>query len=107
MEFIVKKLTVEAVNFIVDGHRVGGADVEKNGDDIWVENFTITPEYRGKGYAQQAIKMLIDSFGINTLTCAVDKKVAIHIYEKFGFEIVDEVMHDYDGRSYLMKRGEK
>lgn len=104
MELIIEPLTIETVEFIVDGQHVGGADIETKGEEVWCNDFAITPKFRGKGYAQQAMQMLIERFGVNTLTCAIDKKVALHIYEKLGFEIVDEGMHDYDGKSYLMKR---
>lgn len=104
MKMTVKPLTVQVVEFVVDGQHVGGADIEVQGDEVWCNNFAITPEFRGKGYAQQALKMLIERFGVNTRTCAVYKEAALHIYEKFGFRIVDEGMHDYDGKSYLLKR---
>ena len=60
--------------------------------DMTLNNFNIYPQYRGRGYGQEAIKLFIENFGITNLWVNPDNEIAKHIYEKNGFVIDDKPM---------------
>lgn len=50
-----------------------------------LNNFSIYPQYQGKGYGTEAIRLFVEKFGVTNLWVAPDNEVAKHIYEKNGF----------------------
>jgi|ERR1035437_523198 ribosomal protein S18 acetylase RimI-like enzyme len=66
-------------------------------NDIWTLVGVYTrPIFRGKGFAQKLIEMIVVELkkrGVDTiqLIVNVDQKDAIHIYERVGFEIIKTI----------------
>lgn len=61
-------------------------------DEAHITNIAVHPDYRGKGVGKKLIEDLIETAqkkGMVQMTLEVRKsnKVAIHLYESFGFEI--------------------
>ena len=50
--------------------------------------FEITPYYRGSGLSEQILKHLMDKYGVNELNVLKENRVAIDLYKKLGFKIV-------------------
>lgn len=88
-----------------DGVPIGYGEIEVIGDEVWLNNFAIREDYRGLGYGQQMLKMLIDKYGVNTLTCAVENERAYHIYKKHGFRVVSEWSSFDHNNCWKMQRG--
>ena len=71
-------------------------DYDEENYNIW--HMMIDEKHQGKGYGTQAIKLCIDyickkPFGSSDdiiLTCHMNNKKAIHIYEKMGFKDTGE-----------------
>lgn len=65
--------------------------------------FFIYEKYRGYGLSEIMLQDAINKFDANTLGVYTDNKVAINLYKKFGFEIV-ETQIIKDEKVYIMKR---
>lgn len=62
---------------------------EDNGRHGCIVSVYTKPEYRGKGYQQETIKLLLDyakKEGFNDITLTTNTPDAAHIYEKLGFK---------------------
>lgn len=68
--------------------------------ELFLSDFGINKEFRGNGLGQEALKLLMKDFKVNSLTVLKDNERAIHIYKKFGFNIIQE-FEDYDGSETL------
>ena len=75
-----------------DGTLVGTAEVSP--DKKMLERFVIFEPYQNKGYGQEALRELIDKYGIESLWVRSDNPRAIHVYEKFGFKRWKETMFE-------------
>lgn len=75
-----------------DGTLIGTAEIEPN--EKMLERFAIFEPYQGKGYGQQALADLINTYGIKKLWVRSDNRKAIHIYEKAGFSKSKETMFE-------------
>ena len=75
-----------------NGTLIGTAEVEPN--EKMLERFVIFEPYQNKGYGQQALSDLIDSYGIKKLWVRSDNERAIHVYEKAGFIRKKETMFE-------------
>ncbi len=92
-------MTLEKTNHFIeidiklsDGTLIGTAEVEPH--EKMLERFAILEPYQGKGYGQQALSDLIDTYKINKLWVRSDNERAIHIYEKAGFSRTKETMFE-------------
>lgn len=81
-----------AVYFVVtlDGQVVGYAGMWTVVDELHVTNVAITPEQRGKGLSSKIMEKLFEfavanKFTSMTLEVRTTNKVAISLYEKYGF----------------------
>jgi ribosomal protein S18 acetylase RimI-like enzyme len=61
-----------------------------------LERFTIFEPYQNKGYGQQVLSDLIDTYGIRKLWVRSDNERAIHVYEKAGFSRTKEAMFEME-----------
>lgn len=99
-----KEQAYTVVTFYEKEEPIGCGNVEIVGDEIWLNYFAVREDYRGKGYGQKALQIFIDRYGVNTLSCNIENEIALHIYEKYGFKVVEEIDSFADGKVYLMKR---
>lgn len=76
------------IDIILDGEIIGAAEIKY--PSMTLNNFHIHPHYRGKGYGQEALKQIIDTFGVTNLWVSAENDVAKHIYEKIGFVVDSE-----------------
>lgn len=72
----------------------GHIDYSKDENKYWL-GICLLEEYQGKGYGKQMMNALIDIFkntDIDTLYLTVDKDntIAISMYKKYSFNIIDE-----------------
>lgn len=96
-----------SVKMYANGEPVGYAEIEEADSEIWLNNFAIREDCRGKGYGSKMLKMLISKYGVNTLSCACDNSVAFRMYARAGFAIVDVLSSFSNGLCYKMQRGGK
>jgi len=54
-------------------------------------DFEIKSELCGQGYGTKVMEYLIDKYKIKALNVTRDNKVAIRLYEKFGFKVTQNV----------------
>ena len=103
---ITMKTNDNLFEFYINGMKVGSCGIKKEFEKIFdkhydvvvLSNFTIQPEFRGKGYS----KLLLSKFlewakgkGIGTITLNVMKTniFAYKVYQSFGFKEYDKVSH--------------
>lgn len=60
----------------------------------FIFNVEVNPEYRGQGFGKVLLDDAVKKLGGIDLTVKKDNKVAISMYLKYGFEIVDSVNDD-------------
>ncbi|MGE6258126.1 GNAT family N-acetyltransferase [Heyndrickxia sporothermodurans] len=66
-------------------------------DGVWLDRFMIDKRFQGKGYAKRFLPMLIEHirklYHCNKIYLSVseENKVAIALYERFGFQLNGEV----------------
>lgn len=75
-----------------DGTLIGTAEIEPN--EKMLERFVIFEPYQNRGFGQQVLSDLIDTYGIQKLWVRSDNEKAIHIYEKAGFNKTKAVMYE-------------
>ena len=77
---------------LFDGEtKIGNAEVDVA--NKMLSRFEIYEPYQNKGYGTEALKQLIDKYDIDNLWVRSDNKRAIHVYEKYGFEIDESTMY--------------
>ena len=91
MELKVTDTFIE-IDILVDGRKVGYAEVEPNKKEL--TRLEIWEPYQGIGYGKQAVDMLISTYGIDNLWVKSDNDVAMHVYKKAGFEPAGERMYE-------------
>ena len=75
------------------GNKIGDLELEKiNPTTLYGSWISINDEYRGNGYAQSAMRMILDEARANgfkkmTLEVPGHSPDARHIYEKYGFHV--------------------
>ena len=74
------------------GIKVGEAEVDIKGKML--SRLVIFESYRDRGYGEQAVKDLTDTYGLNVLWVNADNTVAIHTYEKCGYHITQPTMYE-------------
>ena len=60
----------------------------------------VKEQYRGNGYGSFIIKYMVDKYHIDTLYVANDNIIAIRLYEKFGFKIIQ----NFDENFIIMRK---
>jgi len=90
----------------VDGQRVGYVGIRQAEGKLFLSKFYIHSEHRGKGYASQAMKHLVDicterKLAAIWLTVNRYNHDTIAIYEKKGFKTVRTQVADI-GNGYVM-----
>ncbi len=91
MKITIKEVEqYKEVDILLDGEIIGSAEIKY--PSMTLSNFHIQSHYRGKGYGQEALKVLIDDFGVTNLWVGIENEIAQHIYTKNGFAIDDNPM---------------
>lgn len=80
---IIEKETFKEFDILIDGTVIGSAEIKY--PDMTLNNFFIYPQFRNKGYGTEAIKQLVEKFGVTNLWVSCENETARHIYEKNGF----------------------
>ena len=70
-----------------------------NGDNF-IHDLDVSKEYRGNGLSYQILDIAVKEFKCNCLFVKADNKIAIHIYEKYGFKKTNE---NYSGKEDGLK----
>lgn len=92
----------------VKGMLAGVAGLYRRVEDptpvLWLGWFGLLPEYRGRGYAAQALeklKAIAIEIGARELRVYVNRSnsVARHVYSRAGFTLIDEGAESQSGRS--------
>lgn len=89
-----------------DNVQIGTALIRDYKDgEIFLTDFEIFPQFRGRGFGKSQLNKLINDYGVNSLTVAVDNSRAKHIYDKAGFKVVGDVYYDDNAKEnvYYMK----
>lgn len=67
-------------------------------------NFRIYKRFQDQGYGTDCMEYMLERYRITQLTVHQDNHRAIHLYEKFGFEIVDGFDDDGEDWYFVMKK---
>ena len=86
---IIPKETYTEIDIMKGSEKIGFAEV--SGTELCRLN--IYEPFQNKGYGQEALKQLIEKYGINKLCVVSDNDRAFHIYEKAGFQIAETYMN--------------
>lgn len=82
---------------------------EKRQEEISELGYGVLPQYQGHGFATKAVSMVLDLAKIDTrwgvIHCYtnVTNVASIRLCERLGFDLLEEVQIDYDGRPFLAK----
>ncbi len=84
--------------------------VEDREDRVNIVNFLINPKYQNKGFGSWLLKYTIDKIkGLKKITkivlnVKIDNHIAIKLYEKFNFRIVEKFENYYQSKesAFLM-----
>lgn len=94
---IKEKEVYQELELIVDGKKIGEAEVDLKGKML--SRLCIYEPYQDKGYGKRIVNMLIEKYGCDVLWVNADNERAIHVYEKCGYRKIKPTM-------YLMERSE-
>ena len=67
-------------------------------------NLYIFQRYRGYGFGKTLVQYIIDKYNCDTLEVDMNNRVAIKMYSKFGFRVVDICINCNGNKFYIMKR---
>ena len=74
----------------------------KNNNVNEVGPFKVFDAYKGKGFGQELLEDAINKYKANTIVVYKDNEVAIELYKKVGFNIVENIKKNNED-AYLMK----
>jgi len=78
---------VDLVFYNEDNAPVGTASVSSVDTPCgFLYNVEVYPKFRGQGYGDAIVNYMVTRFSITELTVAIDNRIAISLYKKFGFE---------------------
>lgn len=92
-----EKELYQEIDIVVDGVKIGTAEVELNSKML--SRLDIGEGCRDKGYGTKVVQMLNEKYGCNCLWVNADNDRAIHVYKKCGYMMDKPTM-------YLMKRSD-
>lgn len=93
-----------------DHHVIGFIHVTILYETMDIVNIVVAPEYQNRGIGSLLIDYVMSEISqevqLMTLEVNVNNHNAIKLYEKFGFEVINERKNYYDGKenAYLMGR---
>lgn len=95
---ILKSSTREQYLGVLKDEIIGIGSTSRDGDEVSIFGFGITPEYRSQGYGYDLLYLIVEQLrqsGIREIVIEVDSTNAhaFKLYQKFGFQI--EVAYEY------------
>ena len=60
----------------------------------WITAIQVNPKYKGYGLGKQILDFCVKKLKGDALTVAIDNKIALEMYKKYGFEISKESLED-------------
>lgn len=92
------------LNFTNGEDRIGHAYISGfDSPNGFLYNFRIYERFQDQGYGSDCLEYMLERYRITQLTVHQSNLKAIHLYEKFGFEIVDEFNDDNEWY-FVMKK---
>lgn len=73
-----------------NGHSVAEFSIWEWWDGVNVSDLEVYPKYRGLGLSYQLLDYATRKCGATNLAVDKDNRIAKHVYDKYGFKIVDE-----------------
>lgn len=105
----------ESIFFSIEDEFIGSLNFihEKKRNYIWIQNFAIFPEFRGKGFGRKALTKSIElireipEFEDSDICLGVEtkNKIAISLYESLGFKTFES--GNEDGKEFLHMKLDK
>ena len=77
---------------------------KENNSDIILAMLYVNPKYRGYGISNVLVEAAINKYHANTVGVYEDNEVAIRLYKKYGFKIVEEKVEKETGLTYYIMR---
>lgn len=96
-EFLIDPETKEPIGH---GFVYNGNDKSNEG---FIFNIEVSPKYRKQGFGTIILDDCVKKFGGRDLTVDCDNAPAIHMYLKYGFEIIDKGNYSDHGEGYYMR----
>lgn len=89
---IFQSVTREQYLGILNDEIIGIGSTSRDGDEVSIFGFGLTPEFRGKGYGFDLLHLIVDYLrqsGLRKIVIEVDSNNthAFKLYKKFGFQI--------------------
>ena len=85
---------------VADNRVIGYILVTKAGE---ITPLYVYEQYRGYGVSNKLLEDAINNYGGNSLGVYADNQVAIYLYQKYGFKIVDTKTYADGTKVYIMK----
>jgi ribosomal protein S18 acetylase RimI-like enzyme len=83
----------EFLIILYDAVPAGRLYIDRRPDAIHMIDITLLPAYRGKGYGEYLIRQLFDEAALvgKAVSIYVERQNrALHLYERMGFEVIDD-----------------
>ncbi|MGB4848918.1 MAG: GNAT family N-acetyltransferase [Saprospiraceae bacterium] len=83
----------EFLIILYEGVPAGRLYIDRRSDTIHMIDITLLPAYRGKGYGEYLIRQLFDEASLagKAVSIYVERQNrALHLYERMGFEVIDD-----------------
>ena len=86
-------LAVDLTFYNTNKERIAEASISGYNTDMpFLYNMEVFPKYRGQHYSNAIMSYLIKKYNPKQLTVRPSNKIAIHLYEKFGFRMYGDFM---------------
>ena len=101
----INKKTIKKYHLSIDNNNCMGSIYTDKKDNVvgyiavykyddsgsnWLRDFEVDEKYRGHGISEELIKEAIYCFGARHVSVNKNNKIALHVLEKYGFEIYKE-----------------
>lgn len=83
----------EFLIILYNGLPAGRLYIDRRPDTIHMIDIALLPQYRGKGYGEYLIRQLFDEAALlgKAVSIYVERQNrALHLYERMGFEVIDD-----------------
>lgn len=95
-----------SIKYIESEKEIGFINIESHYEIIDIVDVYVQEEHRNKGVASELLKYLIENYSNKCekfmLEVRISNKVAIHLYEKYGFKQISVRKNYYDKEDALI-----